>query len=195
MTLPTPPREIKIHLARAEDAGDPYSFPYRKGHYGAFTYLRTRADGTSESAELAWDEELFSDLAGLRSPTPDPARLPSFGNRLRGFLGPLGWNVDEQALGDPGRLVHITLELGAAELFVLPWEAVELSSGERLGKLQKCLLRYEWPGTTTAPRTPDPAPENGRILVAWSAGGKGVPHDEHLEAIRRAYREGDHPEA
>src|SRR5262245_18598902 len=82
------PEALTLHLARAADAGDPYSFPYSKGHYGAFTYLRTRDDGTSADAELAWDEELFSDLAGLRSATPDPARLPSLGGRLRRFLGP-----------------------------------------------------------------------------------------------------------
>src|ERR1700733_3713689 len=85
------PREIALHLARTTDAGDPYSFPYRKGQPGACRYLRTRADGTSADAEIAWDEGIFSDLQGLRGAPPDPARLPSLGGRLRGFLEPLGW--------------------------------------------------------------------------------------------------------
>jgi WD40 repeat protein len=188
-------KQIRLHLARTTDAGDPYAFPFGKGRYGAFTYLRTRADGTAADTKLAWDEGVFSDLLGLRSPTPDPARLPSLGGTLRRFLEPLGWEPEARSVEDPDHAVHLTLELGAAELFALPWEAVELPSGARLGKLRRCLVRYAWPGSATAPRTPDPPPEDGRILVAWSAGGRGVPHAEHLAAIRRAYQEGGHPDA
>ena len=80
------PLALALHLARTKDAGDPYSFPFGKGRPGVLTYLRTRADGTSAGAELAWDEGVFSDLAGLRRAVPDPARLPSLGGRLRAFL-------------------------------------------------------------------------------------------------------------
>ncbi|AUX28298.1 MULTISPECIES: CHAT domain-containing protein [Sorangium] len=188
------PREIEVHLARTEDAGDPFSFPYGPGRHGTVGYLRTRADGTSADAHFAWDEGVFADLLDLRSPTPDPGRLPNLGARLRRFLGRLGWDADERLLEDPRHPVQVTLELGAAELFALPWEAVELPSGARLGKLPHCLIRYAWPGSATAPRAPDPPPEHGRILVAWSASGMGVPHEEQIASIRGAYRDGGHPD-
>ncbi|XXX77462.1 CHAT domain-containing protein [Sorangium sp. So ce134] len=188
------PREIELHLARTEDAGDPFSFPYGPGRHGTVGYLRTRADGTSADAHFAWDEGVFADLLDLRGPAPDPGRLPNLGARLRRFLGRVGWQADERLLEDLRRPVQLTLELGAAELFALPWEAVELPSGARLGKLPHALIRYAWPGSATAPRAPAPPPENGRILVAWSAGGMGVPHEEQVAAIRGAYREGGHPD-
>ncbi|WP_437968042.1 CHAT domain-containing protein [Sorangium sp. So ce260] len=192
---PRAPREIELHLARTEDAGDPFSFPYGPGRHGTVGYLRTRADGTSADAHFAWDEAVFSDLLDLRSPTPDPGRLPGLGARLRRFLGRVGWEADERLLLEDSRQpVQLTLDLGAAELFALPWEAVELPSGARLGKLPHCLIRYAWPGSATAPRAPDPPPENGRILVAWSAGGMGVPHEEQVASIRGAYKDGGHPD-
>src|SRR6185436_9798628 len=105
------PLEIELHLARTEDAGDPFSFPYGPGRHGALTYLRTRTNDTSADADFAWDAGVFSDLAGLRSATPDPARIASLGGRLRRFLGHLGWDVDEHVLEDSQRPVHVTLKL------------------------------------------------------------------------------------
>ena len=50
------------------------------------------------------------------------------------------------------------------------------------------LLRYEWPATHTARSEPEPPPEGGRILFAWSAAGGSVPAPEHLAALQEACR-------
>jgi hypothetical protein len=44
-----------------------------------------------------------------------------------------------------------------------------------------CLLRYEWPGPADAGELAPPR-AGGRILVAWSAAGGGVPAAEHIDA-------------
>jgi len=63
------------------------------------------------------------------------------------------------------------------------------ASGVALGALPTVLVRYCWPDTHTK-RGPEPAPESGRVLVAWSEIGGPVPDVEHVESIERACRDG-----
>ncbi|WP_437755147.1 nSTAND1 domain-containing NTPase [Sorangium sp. So ce1389] len=184
------PLDLTIELARAEEAGDPFAFRFAEQ-----TYLVRRKGGAVESAALLWDDELLGDLAALgRS---DPVARQRVGERVRAFIAQADWDAREQeiaaALMD-GRRVDITLRSSAAELYQLPWELLTLkATGQHLGELPGCLVRYEWPATQTAAPTPDPPPEGGRILFAWSAAGGAIAVAEHLEPLRRACAKGHHP--
>jgi WD40 repeat protein len=119
------------------------------------------------------------------------------GERVRTFLAQAGWGEREQAIAaalKARRRVHVTVRSAAAELYLLPWELLTLkATGQNLGELPGCLIRYEWPSTETAWARPDPPPEGGRILFAWSGAGGAVPSAEQIAALRRACAEGRHP--
>ncbi|WP_437670486.1 nSTAND1 domain-containing NTPase [Sorangium sp. So ce131] len=181
--------DLTLDLARAEDTDAPFAFRFTRQ-----SYVMCREDGVFEGATFPWDDEVLRDLAALQRPRPEPLARQRFGERLRDFLAQADWGAREEeiaaALRD-GRRVHLTIRSSAAELYALPWELLTLrSSGQHLGELRGCLLRYEWPGTETAGPEPGQEAEGGRIVFAWSAAGGAVPAEAHLEALRRACAEG-----
>ncbi|APR75292.1 High-affnity carbon uptake protein Hat/HatR [Minicystis rosea] len=185
-----PPLDVLLELARAEEASDPFAF-----RSGEQTYLVRRDGGAVETAALVWGEDLFADLdAAGRG---DPVARQRVGERVRSFIAQADGNARERQIDDAlshGRRVHVTLRASAAELYLLPWELITFkATGQHLGELPNCLVRYEWPGTRTATPTPDPPPEGGRILLAWSAAGGAVAVAEHVDAIRRASMGGHYP--
>src|SRR6185295_3690003 len=105
---------------------------------------------------------------------------------LRNFLvdvlkdGTRHWKSYEDAL-QAGAVV-LNLQLGAVELFALPWELTRLSSDRcPIGDLPECVIQYEW-----ARRRRLLAPEAGgpgRVLFAWSDAGGDVPVDGHRQAL------------
>ncbi len=190
-----PPREsvdIVLEMARAQDAGDPFAFRFDKQ-----SYLLRQQGGVYESAVFPWDAAVLDDLGALQPPRNDVVARQRMGARLREFLEGAHWDrIEEQiaaAVATGGR-VNLTVRSSAAELTALPWELLTLrATGQHVGELPQCLVRYEWPGTRTAPPQPDPPVAGGRILLAWSAAGGSVPAVEHHAAIRRACRAGDYP--
>ena len=183
-----------LEIKRAERADDLYGLGRLKEIAAGVKYLRQKSDSTAVDAAFLWTPEVFTALDGLRARAPDPCKLPDLGDALRTFLKPLDWGKDAAALADGSTPVHLTLRLGAAELFALPWEAVKVDNSQLLGELPHCVIRYEIPGNTTAKRTPEPPLEHGRILVAWADGNPPVPHEAHLASIRGAWKEGNHPD-
>ncbi|AUX42426.1 uncharacterized protein SOCE26_038580 [Sorangium cellulosum] len=184
--------EITLELARADETGDPYAFRFSDQRY-----ILRREGGAFEEGSLAWSTGLLDDLHRAQRRRPDRAAMQRIGEQLRAFLAATSWRAEEvrieQALAEGGR-VGIAIRSAAAELYALPWELVgRRATGQHLGELPSVLLRYEWPDTKTAPRAPDPPPEHGRILFAWSAAGGNVPAKEHLDAIRRAAKAGYYP--
>ncbi|WP_159397583.1 CHAT domain-containing protein [Sorangium cellulosum] len=184
--------DLTLDLARAEDTDAPFAF-----RFTSQSYVMRREDGVFECATFPWDDEVLRDLEALQRPRPEPLARQRFGERLRGFLAEAGRGAREEeiaaALRD-GRRVHLTVRSSAAELYALPWELLTLrASGQHLGELPGCLIRYEWPGTETAGPEPGQQAEGGRILFAWSAAGGAVPAEAHLGALRRASAEGYHP--
>ncbi len=188
MTAEVGPLCLTLELARAKDAGDPYAFQFE-----AQTYLVRSEDGSFESAIFPWTAETLADLAAMQLPRPDPALRQRFGELLRSFLTAAGWRLQERIISKAlaaGRQVRITVRSAAAEMYALPWELVTLgNTGQYLGAIDQCLVRYEWPGTETA--RPDTAAlqEGGRIVFAWSAAGGSVPATAHLTALRTACKD------
>jgi WD40 repeat protein len=179
------PVGLTLELTRAKDAGDPYAFRFE-----AQTYLLRGEDGSFESATFPWTAEMLRDLAGMQSARPDPAIRQRLGEGLRAFLLDAGWRVHEKRLQRAlaaGQEVRITVRSAAAELYALPWELLTLgATGQHLGASDKCLFRYEWPGTRGATAAPKAREEGGRVLFAWSAAGGAVPASRHLAALRAA---------
>ncbi|WP_437669536.1 nSTAND1 domain-containing NTPase [Sorangium sp. So ce131] len=187
------PCEIVLELLRATETEHPFAFVLEE-----HSYVRHLDGGTGRSGSFPWSEEVLHHLAAVQRERADPEAAAWLAEELRLFLEKLGWELDEQRIRlalDAGRPVHLTLRLGAAELYALPWELVPLgAAGLPLGSVPGVFLRYEWPDTRTARPEPDPPPEGGRILFAWSAAGGGVPAEEHLAAIRHASLDGRHPD-
>jgi WD40 repeat protein len=180
---------IKLELARTEQSADPFALRFAPQEY----VVRTPG-GSFPSVAVPWGEEMLDELVELRRPSPDPAVIQRVGDRLRSILEPAGWAAHEAAIAEAiqqKRPVFITIRSAAAEIYALPWELLTIkSTGQHLGEIRSALLRYEWPETQAAPEAPDPRPEGGRILVAWSAAGGAVPAAEHIDAIKAACAEG-----
>jgi len=179
--------ELRLELLRAENADKPFEFPR-----GRQVYLRD-VDGQVRQTELLWSDQVFEDLAQLASPRPDSSAVQRLGEALRGFVSPLHWLPDEASLKHAlheGQGLDVVLRFSASELYALPWELLTLEgSGQALGELPGCNVRYEWPGTKSA-LAPSAASSGGRLLFAYSAAGGAVPAALHLRAIRDACERG-----
>ena len=196
---------IVVEMFRRDDVGDPHSFRLGEQHYS-----RRPTDGSRTGyAALTWGQALLGELDGLRALSerrpghsagqdPGPAAgdrqvLGELAHRVRQFLDATGWAAEEVRLKDAlaeRQTVHITLSLGAAELYSVPWELLTLPpSPQYLGQRPDVLFRYTWPGVTA----PAPVVAVGppRVLLAWSSAGGGVPADSHTRALADAYATAD----
>ncbi len=175
--------KIVLEFTRVDQASDPYAFRYAPQDY----LLRTPGGGFEE-ATLDWGDELLADLQQVQQPGRDPAVLHRIGEELRKFLAPAGWGIHEQTIlraVREGTPVYLTVRSAAAELYTLPWELLTIkSTGQLIGSMPGVLIRYEWPGTQSAPSRGPLG--GGRVMVAWSAAAGPVPSDEHTEAIHQA---------
>jgi WD40 repeat protein len=161
------PLELTLELMRKDSAEDPHSFSFKEQQY-----LRRLADGTIREATFPWNDELLGVLALLEQGSPDRNRVQRLGNQLRSFLDCLGWERQEEALLAAlaeGRDIHITVRAAAAELYVLPWALVTLrNSGQHLGELTGCTLRYEWPGLQAPLPGIVRAPATAPPMLPWA---------------------------
>jgi len=179
------PLAVAIEFARATETDDPFAFAEGRQDYVV------RLEGASfRQVSLDWGPKLFGALEQVRLPRRDPAVVAELGTMLRRFLAEADWSNTEKeieaAVAD-GRSVILTIRSAAAELFALPFELVSMrATGQHLGELPGVVIRYAWPETTTAAESPAPRLDGGRILVAWSAAGGGVPAGDHVRAITTA---------
>ncbi|OJH38339.1 CHAT domain-containing protein [Cystobacter ferrugineus] len=189
--LEAQPYELSLEFSRARDAGDPFAFQFTEQEY----QLRMEG-GVFQSAPFPWNPRVLADLSELEKSEPDRSALQRLGDDLRTFLERLDWARHETALEEAlalGREVHLSFRSAAAELYALPWELLTLrGSGQTLGELPGCSLRYEWPRPKEASRAVLPA-QGGRLLFAWSAAGGLVPADAHGRALMEACARGDVP--
>ena len=178
------PVHIELEFVRAKEADDAFAFRFTRQ-----TYLIRGRRGAYETAELPWSKELLRKLEAVRRPDRDPAMVAEVGGLLREFLEPAGWPTHESTIVQARaerRRVHLTIRSAAAELYALPWELLTLrADGQHLGALDHVLLRYAWPGTSTI-AADDAANGSGRVLMAWSAAGGGVPAADQIKAVRSA---------
>lgn len=172
---------VFLQFLRAKESGDPYAFRFEPQDY-----ILPTAGGDSPSARFDWTPEVLADLQAVRLPGRDPNVVQRMGDRLRRFVEKAGWEQHEReivkALAEH-RPIFLTIRSSAAEMYALPWELLTLKTGQFIGEVDGLLLRFEWPESKSADERPNPHPEGGRILFAWSAGGGAVPAAEHLAAI------------
>lgn len=180
------PIHIELELVRAKEADDAFAFRFTRQ-----AYLVRGRQGAYETAEMPWSRELLRDLEECRRPDRDPDVVARVGDLLREFLSSAGWGGHEATIVDARasrRRVHLTIRSAAAELYALPWELLTLrADGQHVGALEHVLIRYAWPGTSTVEASK--AEGTGRLLVAWSAAGGGVPAAEQTKAIQEATRD------
>lgn len=192
MGSPQPALCITLELVRAQHAGDPFAFQAT-----AQRYLLRENDGGFRSTELPWGVDFLTDLEAIRQPDRDPVIAQRVGETLRRFMESAGWNQHEPALLEAiqaGRPVILTLRLAAAELFALPWELLVLrANGQHIGEPPNLLVRYEWPETQARAEEPSPRPEQGRVLLAWSASAGPVPATEYIDSIAQAAQSAGYP--
>ncbi|MCP3138997.1 nSTAND1 domain-containing NTPase [Pyxidicoccus xibeiensis] len=182
------PYEVVLEFTRAHRADDPYGFHDLRPQ----EYLLRMGQGGVKSAYFPWSERVLMDLAALARGEPDPVAARRLGEELRRFLDALDWGGHEDALeaeARSGRGPRLVVRSAAAELYSLPWElATFKDSGQHLADLRGFTLRYEWPREVRP--APAPSAREGRVLLAWSEAGGGVPEKEHQEALARASLEG-----
>src|SRR5262245_47970159 len=131
---------ILLDILRSQQADDPYAF-----RLGRQEYIARTAGGGAATAELDWDDSLLGELAALGQPRPSAELAQRLGERLRRFLTALGFVLERAGIAQAvaaGERVAITLRLGAAELFALPWELCTLrGTGQHAGTLPQVLFR------------------------------------------------------
>jgi tetratricopeptide (TPR) repeat protein len=181
------PYELVLELSRADNPDDAYGF-----HSGQRDYVVRVGEGGVKRASLPWGE-LLGDLEALTGGRPDEALARRLGERMRRFLDVLDWGGHEETLERrycKGGQLRLVMRSSAAELYSLPWELVTLEdSGRHLADVPGCTLRYEWPGEREEGARTEAARE-GRVLLAWSEAGGGVPDDKHVMALVKASQEG-----
>ena len=173
---------LSLSLCRA-DASPPDRFD---GQPKDYKLLR---DNTERGlAPLNW-LRLRDRVASLIDPEPTADDRRSLGLDLRSFLEDLlkkekqNWSFyNEQVLeaDEKKQSTVFNLQLGAVELFALPWELTRLSDGRNLGDIPGCVLQYEW---SHARPFAAPSGPPGRLLFAWSG---QVPVEDHLQALASA---------
>lgn len=184
----TPPAlDLILEFSRRDGADQPHEF-----HFAPQTYHLRNPGGHIDAAELPWTHDLLADLAALRGASPDAAVAFRVGAVLQRFLERTSWAAHEPRIIDASRAgaaISITIRSAAAELYGLPWELLTLrGSQQMLGGVPGLVVRYEWPGSTTAPDTVPANARRGRVLFAWSAAGGAVPAADHLAALRAHVR-------
>lgn len=176
------PLHLTLEFGRVEKSGDPSEFVFTPQSY----FLRT-GPGSYDTALFPWTPETKADLEEVRRPGRDPAVVQRLGETLRRFLKQTDWASHEAEIlmaVRERRPVILTMRSEAAELYSLPWELVTLrATGQFLGSIPSVVVRYEYPLTQSGIETPQPRPEGGRILFAYSG---AVPATDHGQAIERA---------
>lgn len=184
--MPTPLR-LTLELLRSRDPGEPFvTLGSTEG------YMLRLGEGQYQPFELRWSE-LAGDLFAASLPGCPPELAARVGAALRSVLDPAGWTLIEEQLtlaarrGDPADL-HIVS--AASELYNVPWELLTLrSTGQALGQLHGCALRWSWPQLAPPDPAPGADPAQGKVLFAWSDAGGGVPEAEHRQALQAALGE------
>lgn len=183
MTATPRAKEITLDFRFTGSTEDEQGFPSESREYEVFV-----RDRTCKLSSFPWqDSRVREDFAELMTSSPDPAVLKRFAKRLRRFLDGTNWPLAEAEIerrAKERQSIDIVISSNAPEIYALPWELLELeASGRWLGELDECLIRYDW---TQEPLHEPRLPEPGRILLAWSDAGGGVPFSEHEQAIRAA---------
>lgn len=183
----TGPLHLTLEFSRRDSADQPQEFRFAPQVY----HLRNPG-GDVDAAEFPWTAELLADLVALREKQPDPAAAFRVGAVLQRFLERTAWAAHEPAIVEASRVgapITITIRSAAAELYGLPWELMTLRGANlMLGGIPGLVVRYEWPGTTSARDSVPAGARRGRVLFAWSAAGGAVPAAEHLEALAEHVR-------
>src|SRR3954469_23713273 len=177
----------KLHLLSQDvpEGGD--GFRWR-----AHPYLRIAGSVPRGPAVFEWSARQRADLEALwRDPTSDGAR-ERLAKDLAVFGEKLSWQPDVKVLEDAeqnGEEYILTLSAAAPELYMLPWEVVQVGAdGRYLSDYASAQVRYAMPGLE--PRSVAAAPDRPGVLLAWSRAGGEVPDQEHAAAIRAAAEAG-----
>lgn len=165
----------KLHLLSQDvpEGGD--GFRWR-----AHPYLRMAGAVPRGPAVFEWSARQRADLEALwRDPTTDGPR-ERLAKDLAAFCERLGWNPDVKVLEDAeknGEEYILTLSAVPPELYILPWEVVQVGAeGRYLSDYASAQVRYTMPGLEA--RAIAEAPEAPSVLLAWSGAGGEVPHEE-----------------
>lgn len=149
--------------------------------------------GRAEQLRIEWSTELLNELNAIADSDVEPALAQKVGNRLRSLLPQKAWSLAEKSIDEAlqaGEPVRITVRSSAEELYMLPWDLLTRESGQYLCAQPGVLLRYSVPKTHSAPESPSPRPEGGRILFAWAAPGSEAPFGQQRLAIQSACSKG-----
>src|SRR5882672_2530124 len=177
----------KLHLLSQDlpEGGDGF-------RWKAHPYLRIAGSVPRGPAVLEWSARQRADLEALwRDPASDGAR-ERLAKDLAVFCEKLGWTPDVKVLEDAeqtGEEYIVTLSAVPQELYMLPWEVVQVGAeGRYLSDYPGAQVRYAMPGLEArAVATP---PDRPGVLFAWSRAGGGVPNEEQAAAIRAAAEAG-----
>jgi TonB family protein len=158
----------------------------------AHPYLRIAGAVPRGPAVFEWNERQRADLEALwRHPAADGAR-ERLARDLAAFCDKLGWTPDAEMLQDAeqhGDEYLITLSAVPPELYLLPWEVIQVGAASTYLSDYACTqVRYAIPGLE--PRELQNAPEKPGVLFAWSGAGGAVPHEEQAAAIQAACETG-----
>lgn len=183
---PPPPARIVLELSRDDKEIDFSVGPKPP-------YRRAREDRETRNSSLHWTEELRSALNDVQGRRPRAESVELLARQLRAFLVELGLREDEkdiEAARRAKRRTDVVFRVKAHELHALPWELIQvLDEKIELGRTPDCLVQYEVPGTTTAPR--ERTGEGGRILFAWA--GDVQTAALHRRAVEEVCRANGHP--
>lgn len=177
----------KLHLLSQDTPAGEGGLRWR-----AHPYLRMDGARPRGPAVFDWNERQREDLEALwRDPTAEGAR-ERLARDLAVFCDELGWAPEAKLLEDAeahGDEYLLTLSAVPAELYVLPWEVIQVgAAGTYLSDYANAQVRYAVPGLE--PRQLQAAPPRPGVLFAWSGAGGAVPHQEQAAAIRAAAEAG-----
>ncbi|MCK6518909.1 CHAT domain-containing protein, partial [Myxococcota bacterium] len=139
------------------------------------------ADRQVADFELDWPK-LLKEVDSLeQAPSAEQAR--GLGRAMREALIKSGWESVEAALKTAlqGGEATLVIRSHADELYALPWEAMPFGPNDApLAEVENLTVLYHEPSVLT-PLAPVEPPR--AALLAWSAGGKTVPHARVAEAL------------